>query len=155
MSAPQEAGTGTAAPPAPAAAEPGGSTQHSLRPSTDDPASRGQTAMARKVLEKIAGQVAKDETFAGGSSGGFLGMGARADLSARPEADVELAGNTAVLRVRVGLEYPLPLRAATEQLRRRIAGRVTELTGVEVRQVDITVAWLKPGEGSTGKRRLL
>ena len=36
---------------------------------------RGQTVLAAKVIEKIAGQVASDESSAGGSSGGFLGIG--------------------------------------------------------------------------------
>lgn len=116
---------------------------------------RGSTVIARKVLEKIAGQIAKDETFAGGSSGGFLGIGARADLSARPQAHVELAGNIASLKVDVGLPYPVPLRQATDQLRDRISSRVTDLTGVEVRQVDVTVSWLRPKESANGRRRLL
>ena len=120
-----------------------------------DVASRGSTSMSKKVLEKIAGQVAQDETEAGGTSGGFLGIGSRADFSARPDAYVELAGNIASLKVRVGLPYPLPLRRATDQLRRRIAERVTDLTGVEVRQVDITIAWLKPKALTSGRRQLL
>ena len=41
--------------------------------------------------------------------------------------------------------YPVPLRQATEELRRRIATRVTELTGVDVRQVDIRISWLTTG----------
>ena len=116
---------------------------------------RGSTSMSRKVLQKIASQVARDETEAGGSSGGFLGIGSRADFSARPDATVELAGNIASLQVTVGLPYPVPLRRATDELRQRIAGRVTELTGVQVRQVDITVAWLRPRSASPGRRNLL
>ncbi|MCC3272176.1 alkaline shock response membrane anchor protein AmaP [Arthrobacter zhangbolii] len=124
-----------------------------LRPARDIN-DRGETVLSRRVLEKTASQVARDETFAGGSSGGFLGIGARADLSARPDASVELAGNIASLKVTVGLPYPIALRQATEQLRRRISDRVTELTGVEVRQVDITVSWLKPAGTELSRRRL-
>lgn len=120
-----------------------------------DVADRGSTSMSRKVLEKIAAQVARDETQAGGSSGGFLGIGARADLQARPDATVELAGNIASLKVTVGLPYPVPLRRSTDQLRQRIGERVSELTGVQVRQVDITVAWLLPRARSAGRRNLL
>ena len=120
-----------------------------------DLADRGSTSMAKKVLEKITGQVALDETQAGGTSKGFLGIGARADFTARPDADVELAGNIASLRVTVGLPYPLPLRQATDQLRQRIAERVTDLTGVQVRQVDITIAWLRPRALSARRRQLL
>ncbi len=121
----------------------------------DDVGSRGRTVLADKVIEKIAGQVASDESSAGGSSGGFLGMGTHADMSARPKASVELTGNIATLSVEVGMLYPVPLRRATEELRQRIRARVTELTGVEVRQVDIKVSWLTTGEASPGRRRLL
>lgn len=117
---------------------------------------RGSTSISRKVLQKIAGQVARDETQAGGTSGGFLGIGAQADYSARPDATVELAGNIASLQVTVGLPYPVPLRTATDELRQRIADRVAELTGVQVRQVDITVAWLTPETAAApGRRRKL
>lgn len=115
---------------------------------------RGTTALSRRVLEKIAGQVAKDETAAGGRSGGFLGIGAHADLAARPRTDVELAGNVASLQLEVGLPYPMPLRQAADQLRDRMSARITELTGVEVRQVDITVSWLWPDVPADGRRRL-
>ncbi|MBT2534112.1 Asp23/Gls24 family envelope stress response protein [Arthrobacter sp. ISL-48] len=117
--------------------------------------SRGRTVLYRKVVEKIAGQVASEESFAGGSSGGFLGIGAHSDFSARPKVTVELAGNIAALSVEIGLLYPVPLRQVTEQMRRRISERVNALTGVEVRQIDITVSWLKPADETTGRRRLL
>jgi uncharacterized alkaline shock family protein YloU len=124
-------------------------------PDAGGPESRGRTVLDHKVVEKIASQVAGEESFAGGTSGGFLGLGAHADFAARPQASVELAGNIAALTVEVGLLYPVPLRQATEQLRRRISERVTALTGVQVRQVDITVSWLRPAAESSGRRRLL
>ncbi|MET4147214.1 Asp23/Gls24 family envelope stress response protein [Arthrobacter sp. UYCo732] len=117
--------------------------------------SRGQTVLADKVIEKIASQVVREESVAGGSSGGFLGIGTHADLSARPKASVELSGNIATLSVEVGMLYPVPLRQATEALRRRIRAKVTELTGVEVRQIDIKVSWLTSTGGDTGGRRRL
>lgn len=120
-----------------------------------DISGRGRTVLADRVIEKIAGQVARDESVAGGSSGGFLGIGTHADLSARPKASVELSGNIATLSVDVGLIYPVPLREATEALRQRIRTRVMELTGVEVRQVDIRISWLTPQTEASGRRRLL
>lgn len=124
------------------------------RPPRREVGDRGTTVLARKVLEKIAGQVAKDETDAGGSSGGFLGIGAQADLAARPQATVQLSGNVATLRVEVGLPYPVPLRQAADRLRDRISARVMELTGVEVRQVDVTVSWLGLDPPDDVRRRL-
>ena len=121
----------------------------------DETGTRGQTVLAAKVIEKIAAQVASDESSAGGASGGFLGIGTRADLSARPKASVELAGNIATLSVEVGMLYPVPLRQATEELRRRIRAKVTELTGVDVRQVDIRISWLTTSTDTPGRRKLL
>jgi uncharacterized alkaline shock family protein YloU len=120
-----------------------------------DAGSRGRTVLSERVLEKIAGQVAGEVSFAGGSSGGFLGVGGHADFSVRPTASVELAGNIAALSVSVALRYPVPLRQATEQLRQRIIDRVEALTGVQVRQVDINIAWLLAGDGVHGHGRLL
>ena len=120
-----------------------------------DAGSRGRTVLSERVLEKIAGQVAGEVSFAGGSSGGFLGVGGHADFSARPTASVKLAGNIAALSVSVALRYPVPLRQATEQLRQRIITRVEALTGVQVRQVDINIAWLLPGDAVHERGRLL
>ena len=116
---------------------------------------RGRTVLAARVIEKIAAQVTADESSVGGSSGGFLGIGTRADLTARPKATVELTGNIATLSVEVGMLYPVPLRQATEDLRRRIRIRVTQLTGVDVRQVDIRISWLTTGTETSGRRKLL
>ena len=124
-------------------------------PAEDGINARGQTVLEEKVIEKIAGQVARDESVAGGSSGGFLGIGTHADLHARPKVSVELAGNIATLNVEVGMPYPIPLRQATEELRQRIRARVMELTGVEVRHVDIRVSWLTTAGGDAGGRRKL
>jgi uncharacterized alkaline shock family protein YloU len=68
---------------------------------------------------------------------------------------VELSGNIATLSVEVGMLYPVPLRQATEALRRRIRTRVTELTGVDVRQIDIRISWLSAGADTNGRRKLL
>ncbi|MDR7085062.1 putative alkaline shock family protein YloU [Arthrobacter ginsengisoli] len=112
---------------------------------------RGQTVLAARVIEKIASQVVSDESAAGG----FLGIGTRPGLSARPKASVELSGNIATLSVEVGMLYPVPLRQATDALRRRIRTRVTELTGVDVRQIDIRISWLSTAADTSGRRKLL
>ncbi len=121
----------------------------------DNIQSRGQTFLANRVIEKISSQVVSDESVAGGSSGGFMGIGAHADLTARPKVSVELNGNLATLSVEVGMLYPVPLRQATESLRQRIRARVTELTGVEVSHVDIKVSWLTTEVDAGGGRTLL
>ena len=97
-----------------------------------------------KVLERVAAQAASesDSGRTGGVSGGFLGFGARADLAALPGTTVELVGQTATVGLELTVAYPTPIRAAADQVRRRVMSRVRELTGVEVTRVDITVTAL-------------
>ncbi|MDN5724420.1 MAG: Asp23/Gls24 family envelope stress response protein [Propionibacteriales bacterium] len=106
---------------------------------------RGRLEIAERAVVKVARQVANEVAGAGGHSGGVLGIGGQADLSARPEVDVQLSGRTATLRVTVGLAYPAPLRQMTERIREHIVARVPALTGIDVHRVDIEVAWLVPG----------
>lgn len=117
--------------------------------------SRGETTMDAQVVEKIAAQIALDETLAGGSSGGFLGIGGHIDLAARPRTSVQVTGKFASLNVEVALPYPSPLREASNFLRRRLMQRVQELTGLEVKQVDITIAWLSSHSDAIKRRALL
>ena len=73
--------------------------------------------MDHKVIEKIAGQAASEVASAGGSSGGFLGIGSHTDLSARPKVDVELSGGTASVDLAITVAYPTPIRKVTDQVR--------------------------------------
>jgi uncharacterized alkaline shock family protein YloU len=109
------------------------------------PRQRGQLVLAKQVVEKIAGQVASEIGAAGGRSGGFLGIGAHSDLSARPQVDVELAGRTATLAIDLAIAYPVSIRQATDRVREQVTRRVHALTGVEVTRVDITVVALHGG----------
>ena len=101
---------------------------------------RGRLIINHKVIEKIASQAASEVARAGGSSGGFLGIGSHTDLSARPKVDVELSGGTASVDLAITVAYPTPIRQVTEQVRQHLIDRVGELTGVEVTRVDITVS---------------
>ncbi|MBA8795925.1 putative alkaline shock family protein YloU [Friedmanniella endophytica] len=129
---------------------------------TSDAARRGRLVLADGVVEKIAAQVVAEVGVSYGTSGGFLGIGAKADRSARPKVDVDLstATNTADLAISVGIAYPASLRRATDQIRSVVAERVARLTGVQVRRVDIDVEFLAvPGaeraaEGRDGRREL-
>lgn len=98
--------------------------------------------MAPQVVEKIAGQAAREVAAAGGRSGGFLGIGSHTDLSARPRIAVELSGRSATIEIELALAYPASIRRSTERVRHLVVGRVAELAGVEVRRVDITVTAL-------------
>lgn len=128
--------------------------------STDDTAtqtparSRGRLVIEKKVVERIASHAASESGPTGGVSGGFLGLGASGDLDAPPTADVELIGQTAVIRLDLTVAYPAPIRAASDHVRSHVMERVHTLTGVEVTRVDITVARLLP-DNDTASRKVL
>jgi len=115
---------------------------------------RGKLVLAKQVVEKIAGQVASEVSATGGRSGGFLGIGAHADLTARPKVGVELAGRTATLAIEMAVAYPVSIRRATDRVRAQVTHRVTQLTGVEVTRVDITVVALHAGATTTTEELL-
>ena len=50
-----------------------------------------------------------------------------------------------MIEMRLSLAYPAPVRALTREVRRHVTERVTGLTGLEVRHVDIEVARLLRG----------
>lgn len=110
------------------------------------PRSRGRLVLEKRVVERVAAQAASESTRAGGVSGGFLGLGTRGDLDARPATTVELVGSAATVRLDLTVAYPVPIRQATEQVRSHVMDRVHELTGVEVTRVDITVVGLRSAD---------
>lgn len=103
---------------------------------------RGKTVISQHVMERMTSQVASEVTHAGGTSGGLLGIGSHTDLSARPDAKVELSGQQASILLKIVLDYPAPLAATTDRVRRHVVTKVQQLTGVEVTRVDIDVTAL-------------
>lgn len=132
--------------------------QHALRlraNDQDDAATRGTLSISEKAIEKIAGQVAASVPGIHGTSGGFLGIGARSDEDARPKVKVNLSGVVATLQISAGVRYPWPLRATTERLRSEVLQKVGTSCGIEVVQVDIDIETLVATSASSGKRELL
>jgi uncharacterized alkaline shock family protein YloU len=107
-----------------------------------EPRLRGRLTLSEQVVEKIAGQAAAEVAVASGRSGGLLGLGSNADAAARPEVDVDLSATSVDLALKIGIAYPGSIRLATAQVRDRVTRRVEELTGVDVRRVDIDVTFL-------------
>ena len=113
-----------------------------LLPERDDPRNRGRLVMTKRVIEKVAGQAAAEVATTSGRTGGLLGIGATVDAGARPSVDVDLSAASADLSIKVGIRYPGSLRRAAQQVREHVTRRVEELTGVDVRRVDIDVTFL-------------
>ncbi len=97
-------------------------------PTAGPPEQRGRLTITKRVVGKIATQASSEVSAAASGRS--------------PKVDIALDRADAWLDVEVGLAYPTPLRAAAEELRAHLIGRVERLTGLRVRRVDITVSWL-------------
>lgn len=112
--------------------------------------SRGGLTIADRVIEKTASQILAGLPGVGGAKSGRFRFGSNADRDSRPSVDVTLSGRSCTLEVELGLAYPSPITEATESVRRRLSTDVEALTGVSVRQVDVSVRWLKPHTSGSG-----
>lgn len=117
---------------------------------TTPAAARGTTSVPAKVVARIAEQVAFEVPGVGSAAGGVLGVGARRNFAERPSVQAEVYGGTVVLRLDVGVGFPLPLGPVLQALRERLGTRVEHLTGLTVGRMDIDVSWLSTSR-STGR----
>lgn len=107
---------------------------------------RGATTIPAAVVARIAAQAASEVPHVGSAAGGVLGLGARRDFGTAPAAECDLYGRAAVLRLDVGIAFPLPLAEVLESLREHVSARVAHLTGLDVSRLDVTVSWLHPSD---------
>lgn len=105
---------------------------------------RGATTIPAEVVAKIASQAASEVAHIGAAAGGVLGVGSRRRFTARPDAECELYNQSAVLRLEVGCDFPVPLVEVMTDLRDHVTRRVESLTGIEVGRMDVEVSWLNP-----------
>ncbi|HEY3687423.1 MAG TPA: Asp23/Gls24 family envelope stress response protein [Streptosporangiaceae bacterium] len=109
-----------------------------------DPGARGRTVIADRVVERIAAHAATEPGPVTGPGTGLPGLRGSA---LRPKVSASVSGRVASVRVALGVTYPSPVRAITRRVRDRVRARVWQLTGIDVRQVDIAVARLpEPAE---------
>jgi uncharacterized alkaline shock family protein YloU len=118
----------------------------STGPEPPAPERRGRTEIAERVLEKIAARALTEVEEAGVRPG-------RASREAAPRVTAWVDGALAVLWMRISVSYPAPLREVTRRLREHVRTRVGDLTGLDVRQVDIDVDRLLPVERASGRVR--
>jgi uncharacterized alkaline shock family protein YloU len=104
---------------------------------------RGMTTVADRVVVAVAARAAAEVPGIGAAGRGVLGRAvdtARSDRA--PWVVATIAGDTVALRLRLSVQYPTPVRAATERVRRHVAERVGTLTGKTVAVIDISVVSL-------------
>ncbi|TGA99678.1 Asp23/Gls24 family envelope stress response protein [Streptomyces palmae] len=107
-----------------------------------EPAERGAIRVADRVVAKIAAQAAREALPA-------------LPRTPRPEAAVSVRDRTARVRIALELGYPLDIGTHCGAVRRHVRSRVAGLTGMEVREVAITVERLRsPHLGGAGQERV-
>lgn len=99
-----------------------------------EPGERGATRIADRAVAKIASWAAREA----------LGSGL-------PHAAVAVRAGVARVRVAIELGYPSDIGAQCGAVRRHVATRVGELTGMEVPDVAVTVERLRSPQLDRGK----
>ena len=110
------------------------------------PGQRGRTTIADRVVAQIATRAVAEVGQAGGAGRPLIGLMLGRQAGQGPaRATARVNGNLAMIEMRVSLAYPAPVRSLSREVRGHVMERVTALTGIEVRHVDIEVARLLRG----------
>ena len=110
------------------------------------PGQRGRTAVADRVVAQIATRAVAEVGQTGGAARQLIGLPLGRQTGEGPaRVSARVDGNLAMIEMRLSLAYPAPVRSLTREVRRHVVERVTTLTGIEVRHVDIVVARLLRG----------
>ena len=122
--------------------------------SSESPARMGRTelgtvSIAEGAVEKIAARAATEHPDAGAAATRVLGLqlpgaghlGTRGtDLHGLPKTSAEVDGSKAFIRLELSVRWPASVPATTAAVRAHVRSRVNELTGLDVDEVQITVA---------------
>ncbi len=111
---------------------------------------RGVTEISPRVVERIAGKVAGDlpDVFPPPRTGVARLIGTALDL---PQVTADVDDDTVALAIEVAMHYPVPVGAASADLRAIVARRVRALTGMKVTRVEINVVGFVPRARPQGR----
>jgi uncharacterized alkaline shock family protein YloU len=110
------------------------------------PGQRGRTTIADRVVARIATRAVSEVGQTGGAARQLIGLTVGRQTGEGPaRVSARVNGNLALIEMRLSLAYPAPVRSLTREVRRHVIERVTTLTGIEVRHVDIEVTRLLRG----------
>jgi uncharacterized alkaline shock family protein YloU len=125
-----------------AVAVPGGRPEPLTIPAEE----RGTTDISERVVQRIAAKVVNDAEHAGGAARRMLGVSLGSDSTdTPPQVSARVDGRIATVEVTMSVAYPQPVRDVTRRVRSDIIGSVRELTGLNVRHVDIAITSLLTG----------
>lgn len=104
-----------------------------------DPEARGTTTLADRVVAKVAARAVAETTRAGGAGRRLTG---RLGGDGPARVDVEVDGTLATVSIRLSVTYPAPVREVAREVRAHVVEQVRRLTGLQVKEVDVTVVAL-------------
>ncbi|MET8850748.1 Asp23/Gls24 family envelope stress response protein [Amycolatopsis sp. NPDC004625] len=113
---------------------------------------RGQLVISGHAVERIAAHATREVGDVGGAAGRVLGVALGGENADRPvKVAAEVDGGRVRLAARLSVAYPASVARTTEHARTHLRDRVSELTGLDVERVDITVTALHPPVRSSGR----
>jgi uncharacterized alkaline shock family protein YloU len=114
---------------------------------------RGTTHYTDRVVEKIAAQAVQEIAATRGAARRLLGVPVGHDAGGQPaRVTAEVDGDIVTVAVRMALTYPTPIPATTRQVRHHVITRISDLTGLTVKEVDIDVVALTAENATQGRR---
>lgn len=133
-------------------AEPDGSTRMPGGDRGVPPVGRtelGVISIDDRVVAKLAARAAVEIPDAGGAAPRILGRsmdgiaGIRdTSLDSLPKTSADVDGSQAVLDLQISVRWPASVPDTAAQVRQHVAARISELTGLHVAEVQITVSAL-------------
>ena len=111
----------------------------------------GMISLNDRVVEKMAARAAIEIPDAGAAASRFLGrsmagasaLGARqTSLTALPKTSADVDGSLVILDLSISVRWPASVPEVTNAVREHVRSRVSELTGLTVTEVSISVTAL-------------
>ena len=108
----------------------------------------GTITIADSVVSKLAARAAVEIPDAGAAAPRVLGrslpgaghLGVRdTSLTSLPKTSAHVDGSIALVEIALSVRWPVPIPQVTERVRQHVRQRITELTGLSVPEVTITV----------------
>jgi uncharacterized alkaline shock family protein YloU len=114
----------------------------------DDGPGHGRTTVAGRVVERTATVLIREVDGVGGAARRVLSVDVGSeDFERDARVTATIDGDSVTIAVRCSVVYPAPVASTTEALRTHLVARLDKLTGLRVRQVDITVTALHASSG--------
>ena len=120
----------------------GGADRPAEERGTLDVKSKAVTHIAERAAGEVEGTVTNATTVQKATGRGY------------PHASVRLDRNRAWVDLDVAVTWPAPVAKIAAQVRDTVSRRTTELSGLDVRRVDVTVHVVTQSEDTTPARRV-